>query len=230
MDIVARQGFIDDEYSKTIIYVSFPVGLGVSELEPLVQRINALAATADIPHEGHVSQLAGQDAVNVVINKQLIDQQTRSMIIALLLVLAILIVIFNSSIYGFLTMIPVAFILMWEPGFLVLLDIPLSVVTISIAAIMIGIGIDYGIHLTQRVREGLAAGLSKTIATKTAIEKTGLSLVEAAATTSAGLLSVLFANIPLIQQFGIVVILMTVFSLVATVLILPVFYSLRVVR
>ena len=230
LDMVAKEGFVSDDYSKTIIFVSFPVGLGVSELEPLINQIDLIASTADIPHNGRVSQLAGQDSINVVINKQLIDQQARSMIIALLLVLAMLIVIFNSSLYGFLTMIPVALVLMWEPGFLVILDIPLSVVTISIASIMIGIGIDYGIHLTQRVREGMIAGMSKMDATKNAIEKTGLSLIEAAATTTAGMLSVLFVNIPLIQQFGIVVILMTVFSLIATILILPVFYSLRFVK
>jgi len=148
----------------------------------------------------------------------------------LLLVLAMLIVIFNSSLWGFLTMIPVGFVLMWEPGFLVLTEIPLSVVTISIASIMIGIGIDYGIHLTQRVREGMQQGKEKMDAVKDALEKTGLSLVEAAMTTTAGLAAVFFANIPLIQQFGIVVILMTLFSLVATVLILPVFYSIRFIK
>ena len=67
-------------------------------------------------------------------------------------------------------------------------------------------------------------------AVKDALEKTGLSLVEAAMTTTAGLAAVFFANIPLIQQFGIVVILMTLFSLVATVLILPVFYSIRFIK
>jgi len=95
---------------------------------------------------------------------------------------------------------------------------------------MIGIGIDYGIHLTQRVREGMQQGMSKTDAAKDALEKTGLSLVEAAMTTTAGLAAVFFANIPLIHQFGMVVILMTLFSLVATVLILPVFYSLRFIK
>jgi hypothetical protein len=202
----------------------------LEELEPQVEAINRLAANANIPENGEISQLTGSDAINVVINKQLIDQQTRSMVVALLLVLAMLIVIFNSSLWGFLTMIPVGFVLVWEPGFLVLTEIPLSVVTISIASIMIGIGIDYGIHLTQRVREGMQQGKEKMDAVKDALEKTGLSLVEAAMTTTAGLAAVFFANIPLIQQFGIVVILMTLFSLVATVLILPVFYSLRFVK
>ena len=230
LDMVAKEGFVDEQYSKTILYVAFPVGLGVEELEPQVATINRLAANADIPENGEISVLTGSDAINVVINKQLIDQQTRSMVVALLLVLAMLIVIFNSSLWGFLTMIPVGFVLMWEPGFLVLTEIPLSVVTISIASIMIGIGIDYGIHLTQRVREGMQQGKEKMDAVKDALEKTGLSLVEAAMTTTAGLGAVFFANIPLIQQFGIVVILMTLFSLVATVLILPVFYSIRFIK
>ena len=230
LDMVAREGFVDEDYSKTIVFVSFPIGMGISEFDAVVTQINEIASTTVIPHNGRVSQLVGPDAVNVVLNKQLVDQQTRSMIIALLLVLAVLIIIFNSTLYGFLTLIPVSFVLMWEPGFLILLDIPLSVVTISVASIMIGIGIDYGIHVTQRVREGMAAGMSKIDATKNAIEKTGLSLVEAAATTTAGLLAVFFANIPLIQQFGLVVILMTMFSLVASVLILPIFYRLKVVK
>ena len=67
-------------------------------------------------------------------------------------------------------------------------------------------------------------------ATRNAIEKTGLSLVEAACTTIAGMASVYFANISVIQQFGTVVILMTLFSLIAAVLILPTFYDLKFVK
>ncbi|RLF35477.1 MAG: hypothetical protein DRN08_02985, partial [Thermoplasmata archaeon] len=226
-DKVAKKGIVDEDFSKTIVLVSFPAGKSIEETESMVNKINHIASTTILPHNGQVSRLTGQDAVNVAINRQLMKQQTRSIIIALLLVLAVLIVIFNSSLHGFLTMIPVIFVLIWEPGFLVVLNIPLSVVTISIASIMIGIGIDYGIHITQRIREGIDEGLSKIDSTKNAIEKTGLSLVEAASTTTAGLLSIYFVDIPSIQQFGLVVILMTIFSLIAAVLILPIFYSIK---
>jgi predicted RND superfamily exporter protein len=152
------------------------------------------------------------------------------MIIALLLVLAALILIFNSSIYGFLTMIPVGFVLIWEPAFLVTFDIPLSVITVSIASIMIGIGIDYGVHITQRVREGLSEGLSGPEATMVAIEKTGLSLVEAAVTTIAGISAIYIVNIPAIQQFALIILFMTALSCIAAALILPVFYNLKYVK
>ena len=119
------------------------------------------------------------------------------MFIALLLVLSALIFIFNSSKFGFLTMVPVFFILMWEPGFLVVTDIPLSLITISIAAIMVGIGIDYGVHITHRFREELFRGASKQQAVKISIERTGLSLVEAALTTIACVASIFFINLAL---------------------------------
>ena len=226
-DRVAREGVVDAEYSKTIIVVTFPAGKTTQELEVLVNKMNAIAASTVVPHNGRLSRLTGQDVVQVEINNLLADEQTRSMFIALLMVLAILIIIFNSSIHGLFTLIPVVFVLIWEPAFLVVLDIPLSVVTISIASIMIGIGIDYGIHITQRIKEEMEKGKSQVEATTYAIEKTGLSLLEAAVTTSAGLVSVFFVDIPTLHHFGAVIIIMTLSSLVAAVFILPIFYTSR---
>lgn len=230
LDRISKEGYqlINEDYSKTIIMISLPVGYSILKIEAVVNEINLIAekttSVGAIPHNGKVSQLTGQDAINVAVNKKLFDEQSRSMIIAILLVLAALIIIFNSSKFGFLTLVPVAFVLLWEPGFLTALNIPLSVVTISVASIMIGIGIDYGVHITQRVRDGLAEGLSKVEATREAIDKTGLSLIEAALTTIAGISAIYFVNTPALKQFALIVILMTALSCIAAALILPVFY------
>ncbi len=229
-DTIAEGGLVDEYFSKTIILVYIPFGIDMVETEKMINKINKISSKTIIPHNGYASQITGQDAINVAINKKLTDEQTRSMIIALLLVLAALILIFNSSIYGFLTMIPVAFVLMWEPGFLVAFNIPLSVLTISIASIMIGIGIDYGVHITHRVKEEMNKGLSKSESTKIAIQKTGFSLVEAACTTIAGIVAIYITNIQGLQQFALLIILMTAFSCIAAALILPVFYDLKFVK
>jgi predicted RND superfamily exporter protein len=127
-------------------------------------------------------------------------------------------------------MIPVGFVLLWEPGFLVAFNIPLSVLTISIASIMIGIGIDYGVHITHRVKEEMSKGKSKTESTTIAIQKTGFSLVEAACTTIAGIVAIFITNIQGLQQFALLIILMTAFSCIAAALILPVFYDFKFVK
>jgi predicted RND superfamily exporter protein len=229
-DRIAQEGLVDEDFSQTIILVYIPTGLSMSEIQEQVQTINTIASQAEIPHNGKISELTGQDAINVAINKKLTDEQTRSMVIAILLVLATLILIFHSSLYGFLTMIPVAFVLMWEPGFLVGFNIPLNIITISIASIMIGIGIDYGVHITHRITEERERGLSKTDAIKVAIERTGLSLFEAALTTIAGISSIFLVNISALQDFAIVIILMTAFSCIAAALLLPIFFGSKFVQ
>jgi hydrophobe/amphiphile efflux-3 (HAE3) family protein len=229
-DMVATEGYINKDFSKTIILIYIPLGISMAETQEMVNTVNKIASEANIPHNGHVSILTGQDAINVAINEQLSDQQTRSMIIAILLVLASLIIIFSSSIYGFLTMIPIAFVLMWEPGFLVALDIPLSVVTISIASIMIGIGIDYGVHITHRIREEMSNGSHKEQAIKKAIERTGLSLMEAASTTIAGVAAILVIDIAALQQFALVIVLMVALSCIGAAVILPAFFKSRFIK
>ena len=229
-DMIAEGGIVDKDFSKTIIVVGIPISSSIGQIEKVVEEINTIASSTVLPHNGHISQLTGQDAITLAVNNRLTDEQVRSMILALLLVLAALIFIFSSSTYGFLTMIPVLFVLMWEPGFLVATDIPLSLVTISIAAIMVGIGIDYGVHITHRFREEIERGIPKMDAIKISIEKTGLSLVEAASTTVAGVASIYFVNVPALQEFGIVIIMMIILSCIAAALILPVFYGSKSVK
>ncbi len=226
-DRIAQEGLVDEDFSKTLIVVYIPTGLSMSEIEKKVITVNRIAAESEIPRNGKVSALTGQDAINVAINRKLTDEQTRSMIIAILLVLAALILIFSSSLYGFLTMIPVFFVLMWEPGFLIMFNIPLNVITISIGSIMIGIGIDYGIHIMHRVHEEMEKGLIKTEAIKRAIERTGLSLVEASLTTIAGISSIFFIGIPALQEFALVIVLMTGFSCIGAAFLLPAFFDLK---
>jgi len=220
-DRVAETGLINKDYSKTIIVVSLPAGKGVQELEIIVNKINAIAEKASIPHNGQISQLVGQDVITVQVNKQIMSSQIQSIVTALLLVLACLIVGFGSSKIGFIALMPVLFVLAWEPGALVTLDIPLSVINVSIASIMIGTAIDYSVQATQRVREEVARGISKVDAVKTTIETSGWSIIGAAVTTSVALLATFVANIESMHQFAIVIISLIGFSFVATMFVLP---------
>jgi predicted RND superfamily exporter protein len=230
LDKIARKGLVDEQYSKTIVVVSFPAGTSVGALEKLVVQVNEIAQNAQIPQNGYVSNLAGQDVVSVEINKQIMGSQAISLGIALLLVLACLIIGFNSIMIGFLALIPVLTVIAWEPGALVMLDIPLSIVNATVASIMIGTGIDYSIQTTQRVREEIAKGVSKIEAVQTTIETTGWSLVGAAVTTTVALISTFAVAIPTLHQFSIVVITLIGFSFIASLCILPTLLTSRFMK
>ncbi len=220
-DKIAETGLIDSDYSKTLIVVRVPVGKSISETEILVDKINSIASQATIPHGGKVSELIGQDVITVEINKQLMSSQASSLIVALLLVLACLIIGFNSTTIGFLALLPVLVVLAWEPGALVSLNIPLSVVNITVASIMIGTGIDYSIQTTQRVREEIEKGSSKIDAVKRSIETSGWSIIGAALTTSVALISTFLVPISTLHQFSIIIISLISFSFLASISIIP---------
>jgi len=230
LDKIAKKGLVDDQYSKTIIVVSFPAGTSVGTVEKIIDRVNDIAQSAIIPQNGRISLLAGQDVVSVEINKQIMSSQATSLLIALLLVLACLIIGFNSIGIGLLAIVPVLVVLAWEPGALVMFDIPLSIVNITVASIMIGTGIDYSIQTTQRVREEIAKGVSKIEAVKTTIETTGWSLVGAATTTIVALLATFAVAIPTLHQFSIVVLTLIGFSFVASLCILPTLLTSRFIK
>jgi len=229
-DRIAKNGLVDQTYSKTLVVVSFPAGTSVQTLEQLINKVDEIAASTYLPQNGHVSPLAGQDVVSVEINKQITSSQATSLFIALMLVLACLIIGFNSTAIGFLALIPILFVLSWEPGALVMFDIPLSVVNITIASIMIGTGIDYSIQTTQRVREEIAKGVLKVEAVKTTIETTGWSLVGAAITTSMALLSTFAVAIPSLHQFSIIVISLIGFSFFSSMFVLPTLLTSRFMK
>jgi predicted RND superfamily exporter protein len=229
-DKVAENGLITKDFSKTIIVIYFPAEKSVQEMEVLVNDVNAIVSKTNIANNGHVSRLVGQDVITVEVNKQIMGSQASSMVIALLLVLSCLIVGFNSIKIGSLALIPVLFVLAWEPGALVSLNIPLSVLNMTVASIMIGTGIDYSVQITQRVKEERENGLSKIDAVRTAIETSGLSLVGAAVTTIFALLATYFAFTPMLFQFGTVVILLIGFSFLATMFVLPIIFCSRFVK
>ncbi|MDH7507502.1 MAG: MMPL family transporter, partial [Candidatus Thermoplasmatota archaeon] len=226
-DKIAETGLINSDYSKTLIVVSVPASRSISETQTLVEKINLIISKAEIPYNGRLSKLIGQDVITVEINKQLMKSQVSSLIVALLLVLTCLIIGFNSTRIGFLAMLPVLFLLAWEPGTLVSLNIPMSVINITVASIMLGTGIDYSIQTTQRVREEIEKGSSKIDAVKTSIETSGLSIIGAAITTSVALVSTFLVPIPTLHQFSIVVISLITFSFFASKTVLPTILTTR---
>jgi hydrophobe/amphiphile efflux-3 (HAE3) family protein len=225
LDKIAKKGLVDAEYSKTIIVVSFPAEITIDTLDELVQEINEIVSHTSIPHNGVVSQLAGQDVVTVEINKQIMSTQASSLSTELLLILACLIVGFESTRIGFLSLIPVLFVIAWEPGALVMLSIPLSVINVTVACIIVSTGIDYGIIITQRINEEREKGSSKIDAMKTTIETSGWAIVTAGSTTMVALLATFAVNIPLIHQFSIIVIVLYTFSIIAAFCVLPAVYA-----
>jgi predicted RND superfamily exporter protein len=69
--------------------------------------------------------------------------------------------------------------------------------------LIIGLGVDYGIHLTSRYRDEVGAGSGVTLGATRAIGTVGVALVLATVTTAIGFLANVVNPIPALSDFGI---------------------------
>ena len=91
--------------------------------------------------------------------------------------------------------------------------------------LIIGLGVDYGIHLTSRYRDEVGSGSSVTAGATRAIGTVGVALVLATVTTAIGFLANIVNPIPALADFGILASLGIVASFVLMLTFVP---SLRV--
>jgi len=214
-------------YDKTLIYVEMPI-MPLDRTKREVASVNQIINqyNKELGGNANISRLAGLAAITVELNQILMDQQLRFMFISLILVYLCLLLVFRSFRYASFTMIPIILLLVWQPGIFVLLHIPLNISTMTVSSIVIGVGIDFAVHITERVRDEIKtkSGLR---AIKIALIRKTPSLAEATIALIMGGIPIFLMEYEMITQFIIMVLVMLAIACVAAVLTLASIYSVR---
>ncbi len=176
----------------------------------------------DIGYYGDVKAIVtGSFVITHKITSSMSESQIISTAISISLSGIILIIIYKRLTLGLITMLPVLISIVWILGTMYFIEYSLNVLTITVSSLTIGVGIDYSIYVTERFK--LVAdktGDIKVALTET-ISKTGGALIIAALTTAFGFGVLIFAPIPPEQQFGVIMVLTITYSLITSLLMLP---------
>ncbi|MDY7104676.1 MAG: MMPL family transporter [Actinomycetota bacterium] len=153
------------------------------------------------------------------------DSQTQGIVITLVAALLLLVSYYGfvdrKPLLGAITMVPSVAVVGWILGTMVLLDISFNVLSAMVASIGIGIGVPYGIHVTHRFLEDRRRYDTVDEAVRQTLTHTGGAMAASAATTAAGFGVLVFASLEPLRQFGLIVALTIVYSLLAAALIQP---------
>ena len=150
----------------------------------------------------------------------------KATLISLGLVVLIIAGFFRSIRSIFIVMLPLLVGIAWTAGLMQLLFGRVSTLTAFVFAMLIGMGIDFAIHLYSRIKEEWGAGRSWEEAIEVSVTSTGRSLVSATATTVVALLTLLLASFDGFQEFGVACGAGVSICLVTTLLIVPVLVGL----
>jgi len=240
LSVELRGMLVNADYSRGLMYIDMP-HMDIIKTGKAIEKINFYSEHYP---DLHASRITGFGAVIVVINNMLMDLAMISTVIALGSVLAVLWLIFRSIKIAIFTLIPVVLVVIWQYSVLVALfgsgvgisflqgvedpvEAPyftgtLNLFTATIGSIITGIGIDFGIHITQRVRE---KGMGRD-AVKYAVSTSGMSFIESTSTMMGGLIPMMLIPIPIIKEFVVLVVVLLVFSACGAIFVLPAIYTL----
>jgi predicted RND superfamily exporter protein len=145
-----------------------------------------------------------------IISEEIENSQQDSLLIvgplALIFVLIALIVAYRDPLDILLGVLGIGAVLVWAFGVMGWADIDFNQIFIAVPVLLIGLSIDYAIHIFMRHREERTAsdGLGPRKSMAVALGGVGIALVWVTATTVIGFLSNLISPVPPIREFGIV--------------------------
>ncbi len=190
---------------------------------PLAEELAAVA----VPITGAGGELTIVSAP--LVNAEIIEELSAAQLLAIAISLTAAAVLLVVATYasaravglGLIGIVPSVVALVLVLGSMRGLGLAFNALTATVASIAVGIGVPYGIHLTNRYREALARGLDPDQATVDTLTNTGPALIGSAVTTGLAFAVLLLSNSVPIQQFGAVSTMMIVFALLACLLVQP---------
>lgn len=151
----------------------------------------------------------------------------KTSLLALLLCLLVVSIIFRSFFFGLAATSVVFLSLALEMIALYVLGWPLDFMTVMASALIIGAGIDFGIHVTHRFREEWELGCANIDeAIRMTVGNVGRALLSAAVTTAGAFGVLIFSSVTPLRRFGGVTAIALISALLVALLVLPTILSL----
>ena len=104
---------------------------------------------------------------------------------------------------------------------MVYLDIGMKINTLTVVALGVGIGVDYGIYIFARMRESLLAGKPLTEAYFASLKTTGIAIFYTALTLAVGVGTWVFSDLKFQADMGVMLTFMFVVNMIAAIVFLP---------
>ena len=191
-----------------------------------------LDARSTLDHVGaQLADTLGADVPVVSVSGDVIASQdslaafTRAMVVSLPIAVAVTVLIVGLAIrsvrYSLVTILPILLVVFGVWGYMWVRGFAINVVTATIAAIAVGVGIDFCTHFTVRFREELARTADRFEAVRGAGDGTGGALAVSAITSIAGFGVMTAAPAPIFASFGELMAVMILLSAIVALLVLP---------
>ena len=219
MSPLQRQGLVDERKQNAVITAYTFVGDSGTEMDRIFNEIEE-EAMYERP-EGLETEISGVPAVQQRLSSMVSRDKNVTTMISLGLVFLITLGLFQGSFSSaIMPLIVVGLSVIWLYGTMGYLGIPLSTLAGSVAALVIGIGIDYSVHILNTYRfhrrdNSIGEALSE------AVGETGVAIVATSITTISAFMAFLSGMMPEMHRFGLIMSIGIGYALLFSFFLLP---------
>ena len=206
---IAAKAFLSKDYEKEMKPRSCVMLVNVNgsnEYEKNIVLTNNLIGKLekiDSTYDYVTVEASGENVISTQINDITGEANKIIMPMIFIVIVVILFLSFRRGSYVILPMFSLVVSTIWLFGTMVLLGIPFSTMAVALVPLIMGLGVDYSVHLSHNYRLELAKGKTPGEAIKTSILEIGTAMFLAMLTTLAAFLSFLSASLPPIRDFGL---------------------------
>ena len=177
--------------------------------------------------EDYSIQITGMPFINAQLDHSLVKSQITSLTLAIILVLALVSLMFRSFREGLFASIPIIVTISILYGIMGLTGIPLNVVTVLVASIAMGIGIDYSIHFISHFNHSVNRKKDVLTAVDESIMVSGNAIMINFISVSGGFLVLVFSQLVPMIYFGVLIAISMLGSSMGALTLLPSIILLR---
>jgi len=165
--------------------------------------------------------ITGEPLLNNEIGHTMTDGQIRMTLLSFVFVFLAMFLIFGSVVRALIPMAPIIVVIAISGALMWILGIPQTTLSISTNSIILGLGVDYSIHIMHRYKEERENGAEPRDAIQTTISRIGKAIVTSGLTTAGGFAAMMLSPFPLMVWFGIIAFSSILMILLLTLTLLP---------
>lgn len=213
--------FTNSDYSFTVIRIQSDTGANAKAIKNLVDEIKVDIEFIEEYNPGSRIEITGFNAIDKATFEVIMSDFAYITIVSMALVMIVVLITFKSLIKGMLPMVVVMNALLWTMGLVGYFGMTITVISMVSAAMIMGLGIDFGIHVVHSYF-GFRKKYPPKVALKETMKELLRAMVAASLTTIAGFLALLFGVLPAMKMLGIILGIGILTTLIGSIFLLPV--------
>jgi predicted RND superfamily exporter protein len=206
---------VDFTYHNAIITARLKTA-STAKLDRVIEKIEKI-----IKNDKDVKLIGGFGLILSELARVLVNGQFLSLSLAICVVGVLIMILFRSVTAGLISAIPLSISVITLFGLMGLFGIELNIATAMLSSIMIGVGVDYTIHILWRYKEERKKDLLPRPAVRKALTTTGRGIIFNAFSVIVGFIILLISSFMPVRFFGFLVVISIFTCLMGALVLIP---------